>query len=105
MMGEAPDHRDRDATMRIFERVRIKFDRAFRALAGGETEMSEQTNTYEEIAGLLARWVKPAAIPSVMRRPIEELGGRSLMEAADDGEMEAVRVYIDSTFDLRRIQP
>ena len=67
--------------------------------------MPEQTDTHEEIASLLARWVKPAAIQSVMRRPIEELGGRSLLEAADDGEMEAVRLYIDSTFDLRRIQP
>ena len=105
MNEEASSHGSRAASMRIFERIRIKFDRAFRALAQGEPEISQPAAIDDEIARLLSRWVDAAAIPSVMRRPVEEFGGRSLLEAAQAGEMEAVRAYIDSTFDLRRIQP
>jgi hypothetical protein len=53
---------------------------------------------------LLDRYVKRERIPAVVRRPAEELGGRSLYEVASAGEFDRVREQVGRMFDLARVQ-
>ena len=54
---------------------------------------------------LLDRYVKRERIPSVVRRPASNLGGRSLLDIAGDGDTGAVAEAVATMFDLRRVQP
>lgn len=54
---------------------------------------------------LLDQWVKRERIPAVVRRPVEQLGGRSRLEVALAGEFELLRDELADTFDLTRIAP
>ena len=54
---------------------------------------------------LLDRYVKRERIPAVVRRPAEQLGGRSLLDIAELGETRAVLECVAAMFDLRRTQP
>jgi hypothetical protein len=53
---------------------------------------------------LLNRYVKRERIPAVVRRPAEDLGGRSLYEVASEGEFDRVREQVERMFDLARVQ-
>lgn len=54
---------------------------------------------------LLDRYVKRERIPAVVRRPAPNLGGRSLLDLAGDGDTRAVAEAVAEMFDLRRVQP
>ncbi|MHB8452889.1 MAG: hypothetical protein ACYDAQ_20900 [Mycobacteriales bacterium] len=54
---------------------------------------------------VLDRYVRRDRIPAVVRRPAEQLGGRSLLDLAEAGEHRAVLLATRWMFDLRRIQP
>jgi hypothetical protein len=49
--------------------------------------------------------VKRERIPAVVRRPAEDLGGRSLYELASEGRHADVREAVATMFDLRQVQP
>ena len=70
---------------------------------------SRETTSAEEVedalASLLAPHVRPDAIPDVMRRSVPALGGRSLLEAAEAGDLDDVREFVKDLFDLGRVQP
>lgn len=57
------------------------------------------------LAGLLEGRVRPERIADVVRRPADQLGGRSLLDLAKEGRTDEVRQAIRTMFDLRRIQP
>ena len=59
----------------------------------------------EAVGALLERRVRADAISEVMRRPVDLLGGRSMLQASQDGDFEAVRAYVEVAFDLGRLQP
>ena len=54
---------------------------------------------------LLVDHLRPTRIPAVVRRPSERLGGRSLLDVALDGDLDAVVAELERTFDLARVQP
>lgn len=54
---------------------------------------------------VLARYVRPDRIPAVVRRPAELLGGRSLLELAEEHRYDEVRRGAAHMLDLRRIAP
>lgn len=54
---------------------------------------------------LLARYVKSERIPAVVRRPADALGGRSLLDLANEGRYGDVLDAVRAIFDLRRVQP
>jgi len=54
---------------------------------------------------LLDRYVKRERIPAIVRRPADQLGGRSLLDIAEQGDTPAVLEHVAAMFDLRRIQP
>ena len=54
---------------------------------------------------LLDRYVKRERIPAVVRRPADLLGGRSLLDVAEQGDTHAVLECVAAMFDLRRTQP
>ena len=54
---------------------------------------------------LLDRDVKRERIPAVVRRPADLLGGRSLLDVAEQGDTHAVLECVAAMFDLRRTQP
>ena len=59
----------------------------------------------EAVGALLEKRVRADAIPEVVRRPVDLLGGRSMLQAAQSGDFEAVRAYVQSVFDLGGLQP
>ncbi len=54
---------------------------------------------------LLERHLRRDRIPAVVRRPAPDLGGRSLLDLAEEGRAPEIRDYLDRLFDLRRVQP
>lgn len=54
---------------------------------------------------LLRRYVREDQIPVVIRRPVERLGGQSLLDLAHDGRFAEVRAAVEAAFDLRGVQP
>jgi len=54
---------------------------------------------------LLDRYVKRERIPAVVRRPVDNLGGRSLLDLAFEGRHPELRNAVVAMFDLRRVQP
>ena len=54
---------------------------------------------------VLERYVRRDRIPAVVRRPAEVLGGRSLLELAEEGRHDEVRRGAASMLDLRRVAP
>ncbi|MGE3812765.1 MAG: hypothetical protein AB7I24_14570 [Candidatus Nanopelagicales bacterium] len=54
---------------------------------------------------VLERYVRRERIPAVVRRPAEVLGGRSLLQLAEEGRYADVRAGVARMLDLRRVQP
>ncbi|MCA0330143.1 MAG: hypothetical protein LCI03_09630 [Actinobacteria bacterium] len=54
---------------------------------------------------VLERYVRRERIPAVVRRPAEVLGGRSLLQLAEEGRYAEVRAGVARMLDLRRVQP
>ena len=65
----------------------------------------DQVASLGQATDLLDQWVKRERIPAVVRRPVEQLGGRSRLEVALAGEFELLRDELADTFDLTRIAP
>lgn len=61
--------------------------------------------TVDNITQLLDRYVKRERIPAVVRRPAENLGGKTILETVESGEYQRAAEAVAKTFDLRRIQP
>jgi len=59
----------------------------------------------DEATRSLLDHVKVDRIPSVVRRPADSMGGRSLLDVALGHDVAAVRDQVLDTFDLRRVQP
>lgn len=53
----------------------------------------------------LERRVRRERIPAVVRRSVDSLGGRSLLDMAQAGKPAEVRDAVERMFDLRRVQP
>jgi hypothetical protein len=66
---------------------------------------SDQVAVLAQSTNLLEQWVKRERIPAVLRRPVEQLGGRSRLDAALAGEFELLRDELLDTFDVSRIAP
>jgi hypothetical protein len=54
---------------------------------------------------VLERYVRRDRIAAVVRRPAEVLGGRSLLEIAEEGRFADVRRGVVTMLDLRRVAP
>ncbi|MEX2627400.1 MAG: hypothetical protein WD225_10995 [Ilumatobacteraceae bacterium] len=65
----------------------------------------DQVAVLEQATDLLDQWVKRERIAAVVRRPVDALGGRSRLDVALAGELEAVRDELRDTFDLTRVAP
>ena len=65
----------------------------------------DDVTAVDNITQLLDRYVKRERIPAVVRRPAENLGGKSILETVEAGEYEQAAGIVAATFDLRRIQP
>ena len=63
------------------------------------------TRLEKQLADLLVPYVDPDALHDVVRRPVDALRGRSMLEAAEAGEIEAVKALAARIFDLGRVQP
>lgn len=72
---------------------------------GPPAERADDVTTVDNITGLLDRYLKRERIAAVVRRPSENLGSRSILEALEDGDYQEAERSIRSTFDLRRVQP
>jgi hypothetical protein len=73
--------------------------------AGVPAERIPALMELSEATDLLDRRVKRERIPAVVRRPADNLGGRSLLDLAFDGRHSEVREAVAEMFDLRRVQP
>lgn len=65
----------------------------------------DDVTAVDNITQLLDRYVKRERIPAVVRRPAENLGGRSILETVEAGEYENAADSVRRAFDLRRVQP
>lgn len=54
---------------------------------------------------LLEHHLKRESIADVVRRPVELLGGRALIQLAREGKYAELRFTLETMFDLRRVQP
>lgn len=54
---------------------------------------------------MLERYVRFDRIPAVVRRPAALLGGRSLLDLAEEGRHAEVREGVAAMLDLRRVAP
>ncbi|HSM64693.1 MAG TPA: hypothetical protein VK860_00165 [Ilumatobacteraceae bacterium] len=72
---------------------------------GAPASRRDQVALLGQATDLLDQWVKRERIPAVVRRPVEQLGGRTRLEAALAGEFELLRDELADTFDLTRIAP
>jgi hypothetical protein len=59
----------------------------------------------DQATAALLDHVKVDRIPVVLRRPAPALAGRSLLDIARSGDLQAVRDEVEALFDLRRVQP
>jgi hypothetical protein len=66
---------------------------------------ADQVAVLAQSTNLLEQWVKRERIPAVVRRPVEQLGGRSRLDAALAGDFELLRDELLDTFDVSRIAP
>lgn len=66
---------------------------------------ADQVALLDQSTNLLERWLKRERIPAVVRRPVDQLGGRSRLDAALAGEFELLRDELLDTFDVSRIAP
>jgi hypothetical protein len=73
--------------------------------AGVPAERIPALMELSEATDLLDRRVKRERIPAVVRRPADNLGGRSLLDLAFGGRHSEVREAVAEMFDLRRVQP
>lgn len=72
---------------------------------GPPAARADQIALLDQSTNLLAQWIKRERIPAVVRRPIDQLGGRSRLEVALAGEFELLRDELNDTFDVSRIAP
>jgi len=72
---------------------------------GAPAGRRDQVALLGQATDLLDQWVKRERIPAVVRRPVEQLGGRSRLDVALAGEFELLRNELADTFDLTRIAP
>lgn len=72
---------------------------------GAPASRRDQVATLGQATDLLDQWVKRERIPAVVRRPVDALDGRTRLEVALAGELEALRDELHDTFDLTRIAP
>ncbi len=72
---------------------------------GAPAGRRDQVALLGQATDLLDQWVKRERIPAVVRRPVEQLGGRTRLELALAGEFELVRDELADTFDLTRVAP
>jgi hypothetical protein len=72
---------------------------------GAPAGRRDQVALLGQATDLLDQWVKRERIPAVVRRPVEQLDGRSRLEVALAGEFESLRDELADTFDLTRIAP
>ncbi len=72
---------------------------------GPPSERAAQVADLATATELLERHVRRDRIPAVVRRPAADLGGRSLLDLAEEGRAAELRDYLGRLFDLRRIQP
>ena len=72
---------------------------------GPPAARADQIALLDQSTNLLERWIKRERIPAVVRRPVEQLGGRSRLDAALAGEFETLRAELLDTFDVSRIAP
>jgi hypothetical protein len=72
---------------------------------GAPASRRDQVALLGQATDLLDQWVKRERIPAVVRRPVEQLGGRTRLEVALAGEFELLRDELADTFDLTRIAP
>ena len=54
---------------------------------------------------VLSRYVRSDRIPAVVRRPADVLGGRSLLQLAEEHRYDEVRRGVAHMLDLRRVAP
>jgi hypothetical protein len=72
---------------------------------GPPAARADQVALLDQSTNLLEQWIKRERIPAVVRRPIDQLGGRSRLEVALAGEFELLRDELNDTFDVSRIAP
>jgi len=72
---------------------------------GAPAGRRDQVALLGQATDLLDQWVKRERIPAVVRRPVEQLGGRSRLDVALAGEFGLLRDELADTFDLTRIAP
>ncbi len=72
---------------------------------GAPASRRDQVAVLGQATDLLDQWVKRERIPAVVRRPVAQLGGRTRLEVALDGQLELLRDELADTFDLTRIAP
>lgn len=73
--------------------------------AGPPAERTPQVADLAASTEIMARYLKRERIPAVVRRPAPALGGRSLLELAQEGRTAEVLRHVRAMFDLRRVQP
>lgn len=72
---------------------------------GPPAARADQVALLDQATNLLERWVKRERIPAVMRRPVDQLDGRTRLDVALAGDFEALRDELLDTFDVTRIAP
>lgn len=72
---------------------------------GAPAGRRDQVALLGQATDLLDQWIKREQIPAVVRRPVEQLDGRSRLDVALAGEFELLRDELADTFDLTRIAP
>jgi hypothetical protein len=72
---------------------------------GAPAGRRDQVALLGQATDLLDQWIKRERIPAVVRRPVEQLDGRSRLDVALAGEFELLRDELADTFDLTRIAP
>lgn len=72
-------------------------------LSGPPAERSERIVTMAEIASVLHRRLRAGHVPAVVRRPADRFGGRSFLEALEQGEEQEVLAAVRSSFDYASV--
>lgn len=73
--------------------------------SGPPPDRVDDVTAVDDITELLDRYVRRERIPAVVRRRAENLGGKSLLEALEEGQYQRSRKVVVDAFDLRRVQP
>lgn len=72
-------------------------------LSGPPVERSERIVTIAEIASVLHRRLRAGHVPAIARRPSGRLGGRSFLEALEQGDEREVLAAVRSSFDYASV--